>query len=74
MGTKMKITRGRVKVLNESYLEWLDLTYDKSPSLGLSPFRASKGPKRAKYGILAKKLEFFSSESQTKEDGRSNHC
>ena len=51
----------------------LDPTYDKSPYLGLGPFRVSKGPKRAKYEILAKKLLFFSSDSQTKKDGRANH-
>ena len=75
MGERTKIMRGRVKMLNGIYLEGLDPTYDKSAFLVLSPFRVSKGPKRAKYRILAKKkkLVFFSSESQTKEDGRSNH-
>ena len=73
MCEKTKIMRGRVKMLNEIYLEELDPTSDKRPYLGPGPFRVSKGPKRAKYEILAKKVLFFSSESQTKEDGRSNH-
>ena len=37
----------------------------KAHTWGLTPFRARKGPKRAKYGILG----FFSSDSQTKERG-----